>query len=208
MTRHIALLGDSIFDNAVYTGGEPDVVSHLARLLPEGFRATLLAVDGSTCADVGAQLAKVTDDVSDIVLSVGGNDALMNGDVLNLSVSSTREALLLLGERAVRFEASYRVALRGVLELGRRTVCCTIYNGNLGPFEAPVARVALMVFNDAIIRVAFEHGLELIDLRLVCTTPADYANPIEPSGEGGRKIARAIWRVVSRPRDVASAASD
>jgi hypothetical protein len=195
-------LGDSIFDNEVYTGGEPDVVSHLAGLLSEGFRVTLLAVDGSTCADVARQLSDVTDDVTDIVLSVGGNDALRNSDVLNLSVSSTREALLLLGERAVRFEAEYRAALRGLLELGRRTVCCTIYNGNLGPLEAPVARVALMVFNDAIIRVAFEHGLEVIDLRLVCTTPADYANPIEPSGEGGRKIARAILRVINRPRGV------
>jgi hypothetical protein len=29
-------------------------------------------------------------------------------------------------------------------------------------------------------------------LRLVCTEPSDYANPIEPSGSGGRKIALAI----------------
>jgi len=61
VTRHIALLGDSIFDNEVYTAGEPDVVSHLARLLPAGFGATLLAVDGSTCADVAGQLSEVTD---------------------------------------------------------------------------------------------------------------------------------------------------
>jgi hypothetical protein len=32
----------------------------------------------------------------------------------------------------------------------------------------------------------------VIDLRLVCTEPADYANPIEPSSGGGEKIARAI----------------
>jgi len=31
-----------------------------------------------------------------------------------------------------------------------------------------------------------------VDLRLVCTEPSDYANPIEPSGSGGAKIARAI----------------
>jgi len=29
MPQHIVLLGDSIFDNSVYTGGEPDVVEHL-----------------------------------------------------------------------------------------------------------------------------------------------------------------------------------
>jgi hypothetical protein len=30
----------------------------------------------------------------------------------------------------------------------------------------------------------------------VCDEPADYANPIEPSAQGGRKIARVIARVV------------
>ena len=29
MASHLALLGDSIFDNRAYTGGDPDVVGHL-----------------------------------------------------------------------------------------------------------------------------------------------------------------------------------
>ena len=29
MSKHIVLLGDSIFDNRPYTGGKPDVVTHL-----------------------------------------------------------------------------------------------------------------------------------------------------------------------------------
>lgn len=32
----------------------------------------------------------------------------------------------------------------------------------------------------------------MIELRAICREPCDYANPIEPSDEGGRKIARAI----------------
>ena len=84
-----------------------------------------------------------------------------------------------------------------VLALGRETTCCTIYNGNLGPLEAPVARVALTAFNDVIVRFALEHGLRLVDLRAVCTEPSDYANPIEPSGPGGLKIAKAIARALS-----------
>jgi hypothetical protein len=51
-----------------------------------------------------------------------------------------------------------------------------------------------MLFNDVILRTAFERRLAVIDLRLVCTDPADYANQIEPSGRGGRKIAEAIAR--------------
>jgi len=48
-------------------------------------------------------------------------------------------------------------------------------------------------------RVAFERGLQIIDLRLICTEPADYANPIEPSGCGGRKISGAIARSLGVP---------
>jgi hypothetical protein len=54
----------------------------------------------------------------------------------------------------------------------------------------------LTVFNDAILRVAFENALSVIDLRLICNTPSDYANPIEPSSLGGAKIAAAIARVM------------
>jgi hypothetical protein len=34
-------------------------------------------------------------------------------------------------------------------------------------------------------------------LRFVCSSAADYANPIEPSSAGGAKIARAIVDLVS-----------
>jgi len=72
------------------------------------------------------------------------------------------------------------------------TTVCTIYNGNLSRDEAAVARVGLTAFNDVILRVAFEASFRVIDLRLVCSEPSDYANPIEPSSAGGEKIARAI----------------
>jgi hypothetical protein len=54
------------------------------------------------------------------------------------------------------------------------------------------------VFNDCIVRAAFAHGLPLLDLRLICTEEADYANSIEPSARGGEKIARAIVEYVER----------
>jgi GDSL-like lipase/acylhydrolase family protein len=188
------LLGDSIFDNRAYTGGAPDVVGHLRELLPAVWRATLCAVDGSTAADLPKQFASVPSDGSHVVISIGGNDALLNSDLLGMSVNSTAEALSLFGDRTSQFEQSYRAAIDGALSMGRDTTVCTIYNGNLEAREAALARVALMMFNDVILRVAFERGLRVIDLRLVCTEAADYANPIEPSGRGGRKIAQAIAR--------------
>lgn len=106
--------------------------------------------------------------------------------------STTAQALDLFGERVDAFEASYRWALEAILELGRPTTVCTIYNGNLDGNEAGRTRIALMMFNDVIHRVALVHSVNTLDLRLVCTEKSDFANPIEPSGSGGRKIARAI----------------
>lgn len=192
MAEHIALLGDSIFDNSSYTKGLPDVVTHLRALLPVGFKASLFAVDGSTTADLGDQLTDIPSDVTRAVVSIGGNNALLNADLLNLPVASTQEALLLFGERVAEFEASYRAALAAVLTRLPNTTVCTIYNGNLPDDQAPSARVALMMFNDVILRAAFHSRLPVVDLRPVCAEPSDYANPIEPSGSGGAKIARAI----------------
>jgi hypothetical protein len=44
---HVVLLGDSIFDNAAYVRGGPDVVKQLRAKLPLDWRASLVAVDGA-----------------------------------------------------------------------------------------------------------------------------------------------------------------
>ena len=61
---HVVLLGDSIFDNGAYTQGDPDVVTQLRPVLPKGWAATLLAVDGARTDDVPAQLSRLPDDAS------------------------------------------------------------------------------------------------------------------------------------------------
>jgi len=192
MAEHITLLGDSIFENPAYTQGLPDVVTHLRRILPAGTTATLLAVDGSTTLDVQKQIAQLPSDVSRAAVSMGGNDAILHADALDLPVTSTRDALAMFGERAGMFEASYRTALAEVVGRVPQTAVCTIYNANLPGDEAALARVGLMLFNDVILRVAFEAHLHVIDLRLVCVEPADYANDIEPSSQGAEKIAKSI----------------
>ncbi len=196
---HAILLGDSIFDNAAYVGaGEPDVVRQLQEQLPRGWQATLRAVDGSVIRNVGAQAEGLPADSSHLVLSVGGNDALRQSHLLEDSTRSMAEALTLLARAADDFERAYRLMLEDLLARRLPTAVCTIYNPRFPDAQMQMLGVtALCVFNDAIIRAAFAHGLPLIDLRLVCNDDRDYANPIEPSARGGEKIAAAITRVVT-----------
>jgi hypothetical protein len=206
---HVVLLGDSILDNGAYVRGGPDVVRQLRRLLPHEWKATLCAVDGATIADVPDQFRRIPAEATHLVLSVGGNDALGHVDILERRASSWPEVLDGLADMAARFERRYRDLLAQVIARDLPLVLCTIY---LPRFPDPDlqrrASTALAVFNDAILRAAFERGLPVIDLRLVCTDDADYANPIEPSERGGEKIARAIKRATVGREPVSRRASE
>ena len=194
---HVGLLGDSIFDNVAYTSGGPAVIEQLRQRLQSGWGATLAAVDGATIANVASQLASLPHDVDRLALSVGGNDALQQAEILDAPVANSAQALQLIGNAVSGFEAAYRAALRPCLEVDPRVVLCTVYWGNFEPDFARVAKVAVAPFNDVIIRAAVEFNLTVVELRLVCNSPADYANAIEPSSIGGEKIAAAVMRALT-----------
>jgi lysophospholipase L1-like esterase len=195
---HVVLLGDSIFDNGAYTRGGPDVVTQLRGLLPSGGIATLLAVDGDRIDDVPRRLSRLPPDATHLVLSVGGNDVLAHGDLLQRPAQSVAEVLNLLADAAADFERRYRRLVVRLLQQRLPLLVCTIYNGNFpDPNFQRIASTALRIFNDVIVRVAFEHSLGIVDLRLVCGNPEDYANPVEPSSGGGAKIANAVREVLA-----------
>jgi hypothetical protein len=193
---HVVLLGDSIFDNAAYTGGGPAVIAQLREILPRDWQATLGAIDGATTEDFSRQVSSIPRDATHVFVSLGGNDALGHVDLLDRPARSSAEVLAALADAAEGFEGRYRRAVASVVARDVPVTLCTIYDGNFpdATFQR-LASTALAVFNDAILRVAFERALSVIDLRLVCNEPRDYANPIEPSSHGGAKIATAILRV-------------
>jgi GDSL-like lipase/acylhydrolase family protein len=195
---HLVLLGDSIFDNLAYTAGGPDVISQVRGLLPAGWQASLLAVDGATTEDVPSQLRRLPANASHLVLSAGGNDALLSSGLLDGAADHVAQAVNSLADLSQEFEKKYRRAVAACLQPKLPLILCTIYNGNFpnADFQR-LASTALMVFNDVILRVGIEFGLSMIDLRFVCSSPEDYANPIEPSSAGGAKIARCIVSLVS-----------
>jgi hypothetical protein len=190
---HVVLLGDSIFDNAAYTGGAPDVVRQVRQLLPRGSKATLRAVDGGTTESVREQLRRLPPDATHLFVSAGGNDALGHIDFLGAPARSTAEVLLGLADIAAGFERRYHDMLNEVLARELPTAICTIYYPRFPDVDLQkIAVTGLTVFNDCITRAAFAHGIPLLDLRFVCTEEGDYADPIEPSSQGGEKISRAL----------------
>ncbi len=197
---HIVLLGDSVFDNAVYVPDGLPVLDHLRQLLTGGDRATLLAIDGDCINDVAAQLTRLPSDTTHLVVSVGGNDALRYGAVLqaNLTVRAPSLPTILqdFAEMKAEFSQAYRRMLHQVLAMRLPTAIATIYDQC--PVSDPIlgllATTILPMFNDCITRQSVELQLPLLDLRVLCNQPSDYStlSPIEPSSTGGAKIAQAI----------------
>lgn len=205
---HAVLLGDSVFDNAAYVRGGPDVVSQLRQRLPAGWSATLQAVDGSVAAAVPDQLAHAPREATHLIISAGGNDALGFAAVLSAASRSIADSLEKLGDVQQRFQASYAAMLDSVSRRGLPTAVSTIYDPRYpDPGQRRLARTALCVINDCISREAASRGLPVLDLRLICNQDADFANPIEPSAQGGAKIAEAIASLL-RDHDFGRARSE
>jgi lysophospholipase L1-like esterase len=195
---HVVLLGDSIFDNAAYVGGGPDVITQLQRKLPAGWRASLGAMDGSIMSDIDRQLDRLPPEATHLVVSIGGNDALGQSTILGAASHSVADTLMKLADIQAAFRSAYVRTIEAVLSRNLPAAFCTIYDPRYAdPVQRRVATTALAVINDCIVREVVARNLPLIDLRVVCSEDSDLANPIEPSVQGGSKIATAIAALMS-----------
>ena len=195
--NHAVLLGDSIFDNAVYVPGKPSVIEQLRENLPADWKATLLAVDGNVTVDVQHQLRRLPDDATHLIVSCGGNDALRHASILNQSAGSVAEVLMHFTSIRTSFQQTYRQMIKILTGLNRHPAVCTVYDCVPGMEGSPMT--ALAMFNEIILREAFIAKIPVIDLRLICDEPGDYSeiSVIEPSAAGGEKIVKAIVRLLT-----------
>ena len=196
---HIVLLGDSIFDNAAYVPAGTEVQACLQSLPGRPHRVSLLARDGSELADLAVQVARLRElpvAADWLVVSCGGNDVLGLVGAMHSQVGTVLEAAELLAAWQAGFRRAYRDMLDLLLAQGTPVAVATIYDAV--PGISPGLRTALAPFNDVILREAVLRRLPVLDLRLVCADAADYASssPIEPSAQGGQKIAAAIGELV------------
>ena len=194
--NHLVLLGDSIFDNRAYVGGGQAVIDQVKQRVPSDWQSTLLAVDGHTSRNIPQQLQHMPKDVTHIVLSVGGNDALNTLQHLGLPATNVMGALVELSGLLSTFRRSYTSLLTGLLTLKKPLMVCTVYDAVPGLTDA--YKAALGMFNDVILREAIRFGVPVLDLRMICTETGDYSqqSPIEPSSKGGAKIAEKLVAAV------------
>ena len=195
--NHVVLLGDSIFDNASYVSGGPAVIDQLRELLPGGWKASLAAVDGAVTQSVIPQLRKLPGDATHLFISVGGNDALRHAGILDQVRRPAGEVFTALTEMQQSFRHDFKEMLRAVVALGKPAGVCTVYDAVPGLVSEAVTLLSL--FNDVIVREAARERLPVLDLRLVCDEVRDYStiSPIEPSQQGGLKIATRIAHAVT-----------
>jgi hypothetical protein len=197
--NHVVLLGDSIFDNGIWATGGLSVIEHLRNILGRNWKATLLAIDGSTTEGIDTQLEKIPEDANLLFVSLGGNNALQNMGMFFEPAKSTTDVLENFSDMSADFQLYYSHMLKKVLNLKLPTAICTIYFPRFpDPKWQKSVLSALTYYNDCIIREAIKMHLPILDLRFVCTESNDFTNAIEPSAMGGEKIAHAISRLINR----------
>lgn len=204
MINQIHLYGDSILDNDAYVA-QGTSVSHQLLKLDRSRKVKLRAVDGDVTQDTLRVLHEVKDlqdDETGAVLSVGGNDALVLSNMMLAPVDNIAEAFAVLHEPLEQFRLNYKNVVEKLITLYpiENIRICTIYNkipaelltSHLGITAKEM--MALALFNDVITETAAQYGIKVIDLRVICDTPDCYSriSPIEPSEEGGRRIAENI----------------
>ena len=199
---HLVLLGDSIFDNAVYVNPGESVSEHLARLLPADVALTRLAIDGDMSANVYFQLDKLPATATHIALSSGGNDALAVLPLLEAPCTTLSDALRHLSGFQQKFQNDYLRLKQRLAERALPVLVCTIYDAV--PGLPAHLKTALSLFNDVISQSANKDLNDCLDLRIFLTECSDFsaASPIEPSGSGGQKIAAHIasWITSYQPQ--------
>lgn len=195
MSESIVLVGDSIFDNAIYVPGEPCVTEQLRARVRDGVDVSMLAIDGDFTSDVHKQIKKMPAQATHIFVSAGGNDALRYSYSFTKEYSSSVQLFTEWSAIQKEFRNSYRAMLEAVIALERHTAVCTIYDAV--PGVDAFAITALSLFNDVITAEAIYAGVPVVDLRWICTEASDYSrqSPIEPSSQGGAKISEALNRV-------------
>ncbi|MEP5760043.1 MAG: SGNH/GDSL hydrolase family protein [Litoreibacter sp.] len=159
--------------------------------LPSQCSATKVAVDGDCIRHVNDQLNGLPTNATDLIVSVGGNDARRHASLLS-HVKHPDNLTEFLAQPLKGFRDEYAGMLGRIQQTQLRLLVCTIYTQI--PFKDPdwrkFAPLAIAQFNEIITSEAKRFSIPILPLHEVCTETDDFStfSPIEPSTQGGQKI--------------------
>jgi hypothetical protein len=163
----------------------------MRKSLPLTWSASKIAVDGDCIRHIQEQLENLPTNATDLIVSVGGNDARQHTNLLT-QIGLLSDLPKVISGPLASFRATYREMLQIISKLDLRSHVCTIYTAV--PFEDPrwrqYAPHAISMFNSVIVEEAASLSIPVFRLEEVCTEDNDFAatSPIEPSSQGGQKI--------------------
>ena len=192
----LVLMGDSTLANIAHTG-PPELLEQLREVLPADWSAHLCAIDGARIDDVFGQIPTVPEDASHILLSIGGNNCIEFTHHLKSVMPNLGKALYYTDTLRVRLAQSYRRLLDEILELGKPTMVCTVYNPKLpSQGQQRIVETIIAMVNDAIIAGACATQTPVLDLRPLGVERANFVSPIELNHRGAQFFCDAIVRMI------------
>ena len=213
--RHILILGDSVFDNRRYIGEkEKDGEARMLDALPN-YHQTFLALDGAITHELPRQTKYINTaietngPITDVVLSIGGNNLLGEGVLLNARTQNVLGGLSLFRKIQEQFSKDYSKMLLSIkphLGVETRWHVLGIYYPCFSALQdfpnrafpkdmhfQNASRLGVDLFNSVIKQqIDDKDYIDLNHLFHYGGNKRYYANPIEPSSEGSRVIAEVI----------------
>jgi lysophospholipase L1-like esterase len=189
--KYLTLLGDSVFDNAHYNPPREGSLAWFRRFAPEGWDVVLGAADGATLSSIPFQVRRIHPDSKAVLLSVGGNDAMM--DKWRLTTFKGRPMWRSIRVAAANFGIRYERMLQEFEDLPIPLTVCTIYGGDFGE-EQNLINAAVSLFNRQISKLARREGWGVLDNFSLLRGEEFFTGGIEPSSLGSATMAHNFWK--------------
>eukprot|EP01006_Ploeotia_vitrea_P022398 TRINITY_DN54808_c0_g1_i1.p1 TRINITY_DN54808_c0_g1~~TRINITY_DN54808_c0_g1_i1.p1 ORF type:complete len:235 (+),score=20.54 TRINITY_DN54808_c0_g1_i1:86-790(+) len=218
--RKIVLVGDSVFDNKTYVkkGAVTDNYTHpelgssvIEHLQEREENSVLCAEDGAIISQVREQLPHIPTDATHVFVSCGGNDLLIQQGTVMSQILQGTDKDIAVANLGAELSNKYLQLFEELKLLNRPTAVCFIYNpcytkSQANPNPRVVTEQTLLqqwapevikqVNQSVILPLAQQFKFAVLDLQTLFNDASCYANPIEPSVEGGRRIAELVHKVV------------
>ena len=189
--RHVVLLGDVLLE--AYSAIDKTPGKFENAVLP-GTRNPwkLSVVSAAEVERAGSSLA-LPKDATHAIIFIEGNHAIEESGLLHGRPDAYGQTLQQLSLAADEFERTLERLIQ-VAQAARLVIMvCTMFPPNHNdPVRQRIACAALAVFNDRVTKRAAAAQVALIDLRLTCNEPDDYAKPTLLSKSGVQKVANVI----------------